>query len=183
MIIGIDPGMSGAIVVRSQGWTRIYDIPTVKTATVSGNNKKQQNDYDLQGLQKIVSSIVKNWKDKDKAIIVCEYSAGMAFKRTKFRGEHFDDSKTAWKKGYGFGIIRALFACYGLDFTFTPRPGDWKRRLKLTDSSLTYEQKKEKARLMAIELFPVLEKYLKRKKDADRAEALLLTVWAERKAK
>lgn len=181
MIIGIDPGMSGAIAVRSQGWIWIYDIPTVRTSKATANNKREQNDYNFQALHEIICSIANHLKDGEQVTVVCEYSAGMAFKKTRFREERSDDSKTAWKIGYGFGVVRALFALYGLDFTYTPRPGDWKRKLKLTDSSLTYTQKKEKARLEAIRLFPELEKYLKRKKDSDRAEALLLTVWAEMK--
>ena len=183
MIVGIDPGMKGAIAVRCEGWTRLYDIPTMKAATVSGNNKRVQNDIDIKSLINIVANINACWTDRPEIVVVCEHSAGLAFTSNVERGAHFDNSKTAFKKGYNFGIIRAVFTCYGLPFTHTPRPGDWKRLLKLTDAKLTYTQKKEKARLEAIRLFPALEQFLRHKKDADRAEALLLTVWAEKKFK
>jgi len=181
MIIGIDPGMSGAIAVRSQGWIWIYDIPTKKDNVISGNNKKVKNDYDFYKLNQIIRSIISHWDGKEEIMIVCEYSGGMSFGKTKFREARRDDSKTAWKIGYGFGVIRAIFGIHALCFNHTPRPGDWKRKLGLADSGLTYPQKKEKSRLKALELFPELEKHLKRKKDSDRAEALLLTVWAEMK--
>lgn len=119
MLIGIDPGMSGAIVVRANGWVWIYDIPTVKTSKATANNKKAKNDYDFHKLHEIICSISKHLKDGEKAVVVCEHSSGMAFKKTRFREERSDDSKTAWKIGYGFGVVRALFALYGLDFTYT----------------------------------------------------------------
>lgn len=179
MIIGIDPGMKGAIAVQCCGRVRLFDIPTCKDKSISGNNKNKQSDIDINEMIKIILNIKVYWIDYPKIIVVCEHSSGMAFGSTQVREAHFDNSKTAWKKGYNFGIIRALFHGYGMPFTATPRPGDWKRKLGLTDSTLTYEQKKEKSRLEALRLFPSLMQHLKRKKDSDRAEALLLTVWAE----
>lgn len=180
MIIGIDPGISGAIVVRSQNqhvW--MYDIPTTVTNSITGNNAKTQRSIDISELAKIVMRIKSNWSDSGKIIVVCEHSGGMAFTGNKVRSSYNDSAITAWKKGYYFGVVHALFHNFGMPFTCTPRPKDWKRKMGLADSSLTYPQKKEKARLKAIELHPKLEPFLKRKKDADRAEALLLIDWYE----
>ncbi len=181
LFIGIDPGMAGAIAVRYGSQMLLYDIPTKDTTTVSGNNRKSQTDIDIDGLVRILDSL-KEFRSRfnsPEAIVVCEHSAGMALTSNAVREAHFDNSKTAWKKGYNFGVIRALFHVNGLEFAYTPRPGDWKRKLGLTDSSLSYGEKKEMARLEAIRLFPAMEQHLRRKKDSDRAEALLLTVWAE----
>lgn len=178
--IGIDPGMHGAIAVRGNGGIWIYDIPLTSSKVLSGNNVKEQTDIDINQLNRIVRSILSKTQGC-QVVIACEHSAGMAYTPTTQREGYHDNAHSAFKKGYGFGVLRAVFAVAGLPFDLTPRPGDWKRRLKLTDSGLTYNQKKDKARVKAIELFPALQNALKRKKDSDRAEALLLTVWAEKK--
>jgi len=178
--IGIDPGMEGAIVVRGNGGIWIYDIPTTTSKVLSGNNVKKQTDLDIAKLHKIVNAILNKTRGC-QVVTVCEHSAGMAYTPTTARGGYHDNALSAFKKGYGFGVIRTVFAVAGIPFDFTPRPGDWKRALKLTDSKLTYRQKKNKARERAIELFPTLQDALKRVEDSDRAEALLLTVWAEQK--
>lgn len=170
--IGIDPGMSGAICVRIGDRIEFYDIPTKK---VNG-----KSDIDFAAMAKILQPFQAAYRSA-RVFVCCEKSMGMAFTRTKFREPHHDDSTTAWKKGYCYGVIRTMFHAYNLPFTATPQPSVWKRDLKLSDGKLTYHQKKEKSRLEAIRLFPDLKDKLKRKKDADRAEALLLSLWIERK--
>ena len=173
-LVGIDPGMKGAIAVRCGLTVKIYDIPTTKDV-----NGKMEVDF--RKLAVIVKSIADLKTDGVRIFVVCELSQGMAFTSNSVRSAHHDDSITAWKKGYNYGVIKTMFHAYKLPFSAIPRPVEWKRALKLTDSSLTYAEKKDKARLEAIRLFPELRKHLKRKKDSDRAEALLLTVWTERK--
>ena len=179
--IGIDPGMHGAIAVRGNGGIWIYDIPVTTSAVLSGNNAKEQTDIDIYKLVQIVTSILNKTRGC-QIITTCEHSAGMAYTPTTQRGGYHDNALSAFKKGYGFGVIRTVFAVAGIPFDLTPRPGDWKRRMDLTDSNLTYAQKKDKARMKAIELFPALQDALKRVKDSDRADALLLTVWAEKQS-
>lgn len=170
--IGIDPGMEGAICIRTEDRIELYDIPTRK---ING-----KSDIDFAAFAAILKPYRTAYKTA-KVYVCCEKSMGMAFGKTKFREQHHDDSSTAWKKGYCYGVIRTMFHAYNLPFTATPQPSVWKRDLKLSDSSLTYPEKKEKSRLEAIRLFPELLSQLKRKKDADRAEALLLSLWIERK--
>lgn len=177
--IGIDPGMHGAIAVRGNGGIWIYDIPLTSSKVLSGNNAKEQTDIDIDKLKRVVTSILNKTRGC-QVVTVCEHSAGMAYMPTTVRGGYHDNALSAFKKGYGFGVIRTVFAVAGIPFDLTPRPGDWKRTLQLTNSKLTYSQKKNKARVKAIELFPMLQDAFKRVKDSDRAEALLLTVWAEK---
>lgn len=178
--IGIDPGMHGAVALRCEKEVTLFDIMTVKSKTISGNNVKEMSDIDIMGVVSLVNQI-RQIAGAAKIVAVCEYSAGMAYTANRFEAAHHDSPKSAWKTGYNFGVIRAIFHANGIPFRATPRPGDWKRFMRLTDSTLTYNDKKEKARQMAIEMFPDAAWQLKRKKDSDRAEALLLTVWAERK--
>ena len=175
MLIGIDPGMKGAIAVKYKyGTVKFFDIPSYK-------NTDGETDVDLIRLRKILKDITAFIPQNEKVVVICEKSMGMAFTATKQRGGHFDNSKTAWKKGYNYGIIKAFFALYLIPFNYTPRPADWKRDLGITDGSLTYAEKKTLARKTAIMYYPEFEDELKRVKDSDRAEALLLTVWAEKK--
>lgn len=173
-LVGIDPGMKGAIAVRCGSTVKIYDIPTTKD--VNG-----KTEVDFRKLAEIVKSIADLKTDGVRIFVVCEMSQGMAFTSNAVRSAHHDDSITAWKKGYNYGVIKTMFHAYNLPFTATPQPSVWKRDLKLSDGKLIYHQKKEKSRQEAIRLFPELKEQLKRVKDSDRAEALLLTVWAERK--
>lgn len=178
MIIGIDPGKQGAIVatyIDDEGQFRISfcDTPT----KVKPDGKR---DYDIDaiiahfaGLRKLAGI--------EQVTVVIEGSQGMAYSPTEARGSYHDRPTTAFEKGRGFGILETALVAAGLRITYTPRPGDWKRKLGLTNSKLTYHQKKEVARLKAIELFPEAAASLARKKDSDRAEALLLTVWGELK--
>ena len=178
MIIGIDPGKEGAIVATYIDDEGQYRISFADTPTKV--NRDGKRDYDINAiLQHFIG--LKKLAGLEKVTIVIEGSQGMAYTPTATRGSYHDRPKTAFEKGRGFGILETAIVAAGLEITYVPRPGNWKRKLGLTDSKLTYQQKKEKARLKAIELFPQASNSLARKKDSDRAEALLLTVWGELK--
>lgn len=172
ILIGIDPGMHGAIAVKSRAGIRLYNIPTV---TVKG-----KTDVDFRSLSNILRSINDMRTATTKVYIACEKSQAMAFHKTQTAKAFHDSGVSEWKKGYNYGVLRAMFICYNLPYTATPRPGDWKRRLKLTDSKLTDKEKKDKARCMAMDLFPEFIPALKHQTDSDKAEALLLIVWLEK---
>lgn len=71
---------------------------------------------------------------------------------------------------YGAGVLFGVAGALGIDVSFVT-PQQWKRALNLIGTS------KEASRKLANRLFPELEQQLKRKKDADRAEALLISHW------
>jgi hypothetical protein len=76
---------------------------------------------------------------------------------------------STFKFGMGVGIIHGVAGALRLPLTLvTPR--QWKAYHSLTSD-------KEVARALAIRKWPELNKYLDRKKDADRAEALLIGDW------
>jgi hypothetical protein len=74
--------------------------------------------------------------------------------------------------GINFGALRASCLLSGM-VLFTPLPATWKQRMGLTAN-------KETSRLMAQQLFPTMNPFLKRKMDEGRAEALLLAEWRRR---
>lgn len=76
---------------------------------------------------------------------------------------------TTFKFGYGVGQIHAAVALAGIPYTLVT-PGKWKGHHKIS-------KEKDLARHRALQLFPDLASDLSRKKDADRAEALLIAAY------
>lgn len=72
---------------------------------------------------------------------------------------------SSFKFGAAWGIAVTAFADAPLE---QPRPTAWKRQLGISGSD------KERSRALALDRWPYLADQLKRKKDADRAEAALL---------
>lgn len=76
---------------------------------------------------------------------------------------------TTFKFGFGFGQIRAALALSGIPYTLVT-PAKWKGHFRLS-------RDKDASRGRAMQLFPALAAALARKKDADRAEALLIAAY------
>ena len=74
---------------------------------------------------------------------------------------------SSFKFGMGYGIILGALAAQNVRI-FDVAPGSWKKHFRLNSD-------KEKARALAIKRFPHVD--LGRKKDAGRAEALLMGLW------
>jgi hypothetical protein len=71
-----------------------------------------------------------------------------------------------------FFALKAIVACQGLSYRVV-QPTVWKRKFRLKGG----QPGKEQARLRAIEMFPQLEPFMRRKKDHQRAEALLIAAY------
>jgi hypothetical protein len=74
---------------------------------------------------------------------------------------------SSFRFGMGYGIILGALATQRVKI-FDVAPGVWKKHFRLNSD-------KEKARALAIKRFPHID--LSRKKDAGRAEALLIGLW------
>ena len=79
---------------------------------------------------------------------------------------------STFKFGRSYGEIIGVVAAHKLRMDFVP-PGVWKRTFGLSKD-------KDASRLKAMELFPQLRDRLTRKKDHNRAEALLIAEYARR---
>jgi hypothetical protein len=75
---------------------------------------------------------------------------------------------SSFRFGQGVGLIQGVLLAHGVQL-IEVTPGMWKRFFRLGPD-------KEEARAFAIKRFPRIEN-LTRKKDAGRAEALLLALW------
>ena len=69
--------------------------------------------------------------------------------------------------GQTFGAIKGVCAALGLPIFFV-RPSKWKKHFELINSS------KDSSRTKAIEFFPYISSKLSRKKDANKADAILI---------
>jgi crossover junction endodeoxyribonuclease RuvC len=79
---------------------------------------------------------------------------------------------TTFKFGMAYGMARATVG--GLMVPMVePTPNVWKKTFNL-------DADKEKARLLALKLFPDRAELFKNKKDHGRAEAALIALWCER---
>lgn len=179
VIIGIDPGKSGAIAVKSNDKYNVYDIPTMTVISGKGKNLKKSVDYDIPALHKLLVSLVCVVRRIEPTYAVVERAEAVTYGATSARGSYHNSAQTNFSKGRGYGIIEAVLQINSVPIIASPRPGDWKRGLGLTDSSKAYTDKKEASRLMALDLYPELADKLRRKKDNGRAEALLLIEWLE----
>jgi len=144
VIIGIDPGVTGAIALRWEGYYEVYDIPY--TVADKKGKRKQVNPVALWELLKVQApNRTRVFLEKTHAMpkngVIASYSQG--------------DSN---------GCIRSVCACLGFPIELVT-PHAWKKYFKLGKD-------KEVVRAKAIEVFPKAELHLK--KHHNRAEALLI---------
>ena len=77
---------------------------------------------------------------------------------------------SSFRFGQAFGAIEGVLGALGVSLSYVT-PATWKRALGLSSD-------KDEARLRAIQLYPAAAENLQRRKDIDRAEALLIATWA-----
>ena len=148
-IIGIDPGLSGAIAVLEDNRIReIFDIPVM---TDGKKNKRQLNSAHL------VKLIKDNIKDINETVIVVEQVNAMPGQGVT----------SMFNFGQTFGAIKGICAALELPIFFV-RPSKWKKHFELINSS------KDSSRTKAIEMYPKLSSQLAKKKDVNKSDAILI---------
>ena len=151
LIIGIDPGITGAICFFEDGELKdVIDMPTM----ASGNKNKQQ----VNGSQIFneISLRAKKHKTENINVIVEQVSAMPGQGVTSM-----------FNFGQSFGIIKGVCAAMQLPIYFV-RPAKWKKYFDLINSQ------KDSSRVRAIEMFPKFSSVLSRKKDSNKADAILI---------
>lgn len=153
-IIGIDPGLTGAIALLHPIHLSVYDIPVEYTP---GGKGRQICVPKLHGLVGHVSDFA----------VVAVMERVRAMPRKTGGREVKMGAQSMFNFGDTFGCLRTV-AELGIASLTIVEPAVWKRRAGLIGKD------KDAARELAIELFPELADQLKRKKDHGRAEALLI---------
>ena len=151
LIIGIDPGITGAICFFENGNIKdVIDMPTM----ASGNkNKKQINASQIFNE---ISLRVKNYKTEEVNVVVEQVSAMPGQGVTSM-----------FNFGQSFGILKGICAAMQLPMYFV-RPAKWKKYFNLIKTE------KEASRTKAIEIFPQISSKLSKKKDNNKADAILI---------
>ena len=151
LIIGIDPGISGSICFLNDG--KILDVIEMPTMTDGTKNKKQVNGAQIYNeIQKRINKI-----DKLKIRVVIEQVSAMPGQGVT----------SMFNFGQSFGILKGLCSAMQLPVYFV-RPTKWKKYFNLIKSE------KDASRTRAIEIFPYFSSQLARKKDSNKADAILL---------
>ena len=151
LIIGIDPGISGSICFFEDG--KILDVIEMPTMTEGKKNKKQVNGSQIYN--EILDRISKFGK-KDIRVIVEQVSAMPGQGVTSM-----------FNFGQSFGILKGICSAMQLPMFFV-RPARWKKYFNLINSE------KDASRTKAIEIFPYFSSQLSKKKDANKADAILI---------
>ena len=148
-IIGIDPGLSGAIaVLENNKVLNMFDMPVMSEGK---KNKRQLNSALL------VSLINENIEKGEEITVVVEQVNAMPGQGVT----------SMFNFGQSFGILKGICSAMQLSVYFV-RPAKWKKYFNLINSE------KDASRTRAIEIFPYYSSHLSRKKDSNQADAILI---------
>ena len=151
LIIGIDPGITGSICFFQDG--KIVDVIEMPTMTEGKKNKKQVNGSQIFNE---ISVRVEKLDKKDIKVIVEQVSAMPGQGVTSM-----------FNFGQSYGILKGICSAMQLPIYFV-RPAKWKKYFNLINSE------KDASRTRAIEIFPYFSSQLSRKKDSNKADAILI---------
>ena len=150
LIIGIDPGISGSICFFEDG--KVLEVIEMPVMTEGKKNKKQVN-----GAQ-IYNEFLKRINKKDDQIrVVIEQVSAMPGQGVT----------SMFNFGQSFGILKGICSAMQLPMFFV-RPAKWKKYFNLINSQ------KDASRTRAIEIFPYFSPQLSKKKDSNKADAILI---------
>ena len=151
LIIGIDPGISGSICFLENG--KILDVVEMPTMTEGKKNKRQVNG------SQIYNEILKRIKkvEKQETRVVIEHVSAMPGQGVT----------SMFNFGQSFGILKGICSAMQLSMYFV-RPAKWKKYFNLINSE------KDASRTRAIEIFPYFSSQLSKKKDSNKADAILI---------
>tara|TARA_B100000579_G_scaffold57956_1_gene41526 strand:+ start:198 stop:689 length:492 start_codon:yes stop_codon:yes gene_type:complete len=151
LIIGIDPGISGSICFLEDGI--IKDVLEMPTMTEGKKNKKQVNGSQIFNE---ISFRIKTYEKKNIKVVIEQVSAMPGQGVTSM-----------FNFGQSFGILKGICSAMQLPIYFV-RPAKWKKYFNLINSE------KDASRTRAIEIFPYFSSNLSKKKDSNKADAILL---------
>ncbi len=148
-VIGIDPGLSGAIaILENKKVINIFEIPVMSEGK---KNKRQLNSALL------VNLIKENINQDEEVAVVVEQVNAMPGQGVT----------SMFNFGQTFGALKGICAALELPIFFV-RPSKWKKHFELINSS------KDASRTKAIEMYPQLSKQLAKKKDVNKSDAILI---------
>ena len=151
LIIGIDPGISGSICFFENG--KILDVIEMPTMNEGKKNKRQVNGAQIYNE---ITDRINKLQTQDVRVVVEQVSAMPGQGVTSM-----------FNFGQSFGIIKGICSAMQLPLYFV-RPTKWKKYFNLIKSE------KDASRTRAIEIFPYFSSQLSKKKDSNKADAILI---------
>ena len=152
LIIGIDPGISGSICFFQEG--EIKDAINMPTMIEGKKNKKQVNGAQI--FNEISKRIIQI--DKKNIRVIIEQVSAMPGQGVT----------SMFNFGQSFGILKGICSAMHLPVYYV-RPTKWKKYFNLINSE------KDASRTRAIEIFPYFSAQLSKKKDNNKADAILIS--------
>jgi len=150
-IIGIDPGLDGAVaIINGTGNLVVIDMPTV-TVERNGKSKRQVSATEL-------AQILASHNSNNCHVFVEKVSA--------MAGQGVT---SVFSFGRSFGMIEGILAAFRLPVTYVA-PATWVK-------AVGRGQGKDASRARAMELFPENQADFKLKKFDGRADAALIAYW------
>jgi len=151
-IIGIDPGITGSICFFEDG--KINDLIEMPNMADGKKNKKQVNGAQVYNE---ISKRIKNVSKNEIKVVIEQVSAMPGQGVTSM-----------FNFGQSFGILKGICSAMQLPMYFV-RPAKWKKYYNLINSE------KDASRTKVIQIFPYISGELSKKKDANKADAILLS--------
>ena len=156
LIIGIDPGISGAICFLEDG-----DIKDVIDMPVMAEGKKNKKQINGSQIFNEISKRIKNYRNENINVVIEQVSAMPGQGVTSM-----------FNFGQSFGVLKGICAAMQLPIFFV-RPAKWKKHFDLINSQ------KDSSRTKVIQMFPKISAILSKKKDANKADAILIASFHE----
>ena len=156
LIIGIDPGISGAICFFQNGEiTDVIDMPSM------ADGKKNKRQINSQQVFNEVSERIINIPKKEIIVVIEQVSAMPGQGVTSM-----------FNFGQSFGVLKGICSAMQLSMYFV-RPAKWKKYYGLIKTE------KDASRTKVIEIFPYISNKLSKKKDSNKADAILIASFYE----
>jgi Holliday junction resolvasome RuvABC endonuclease subunit len=149
-ILGVDPGIHGACALVEVNGDACHVVDAIDIPTIGSKAKERLNVHTVQ-----------EW--------ILQHAPHRAFIE---RGQALprQGASSGYKFGRAVGALEAVIALCAIPFEIV-EPSVWKRALRLKGKD------KELSRQRALELFPRTQRLLARRKDHQRAEAMLLAYY------
>ena len=150
-IIGIDPGISGAMCFFQNGEiTDVIDMPSM------ADGKKNKRQINSQQVFNEISERIINIPKKEIIVVIEQVSAMPGQGVTSM-----------FNFGQSFGVLKGICSAMQLSMYFV-RPAKWKKYYGLIKTE------KDASRTKVIEIFPYISSKLSKKKDSNKADAILI---------
>ena len=151
LIISIDPGITGSICFFKNN--KIIEVIEMPTMTEGKKNKKQVNGAQIFNE---ISNRIRDIERENIRVVIEQVSAMPGQGVTSM-----------FNFGQSFGILKGICSAMRLPMYFV-RPAKWKKYFGLINSE------KGASRTKAIEMFPYFSSNLSKKKDINKADAILI---------